>query len=261
MRHTEEGVLSQTTMQPTPLCLLALPLEIRLEIFSQAVSIDCSDKRIEALDLSRSSRTNSSRNALGLELLIVCRQIYQEARLLPFQTSRFAFQRWYGSSTSECLKFLKRLEPMQTASLRHLSLHITEADMGSVNRVDEICSCLLAESEETIGRSGLRVLDLHINRAGTWPNQAHFEDLFNLDRKWSIQGILRLDSLTRLNITIAASVKLPEDKLREFNSQIRDQMAWCSWIQIIVKQEKSPQAKFEEFSRAMAWGPMGPGTL
>ncbi len=247
-------------MAPTSLHLLSLPLEIRLDIFSYTVSIDCSDKRIAALDLSRSSHTQTSRNALGLNLLLVCRHVYHEARLLPFQTSRFAFQRWYGSSTAECLKFLKQLEPMQTTALRHLSLHITEVDMGSLNHVDEICTCLLAESEKTAARPGLRVLDLHISRAGIWPDQAHFEDLFNLDRKWSIQGILRLDSLRRLNITIGASVKLAEDKLREFDSQLRDRMACCSWVQINFEQKKSPQAEFEEFSRAMAWGPE-PGTL
>ena len=256
-----EQSLYQTTMQSTPLHLFALPLEIRVEIFSLAVSIDCSDKRIAALDLSRSTQTQPSHNELGLDLLLVCRQIYDEARLLPFQSSRFKFQRWYGSSTAECLKFLKRLVPMQTAALRHLALHITEADLGSLSHVDEICSCLLAEHATDAARPGLRVLDLHISRAGIWPDQAHFEDLFNLDRKWSIQGILRLDTLRELNITIANSVKLPEAKLREFDMQLRARMAWCSLINIVVDREKSPEVKFLEFSRRMGWGPAGPGTL
>lgn len=258
---SDEGLVGQISMHVAPSNLLALPIEIRLQIYSLALSIDCSDKRISALDLSRSTRTRTSQEVLGIDMLLVCRQVHQDARLLPFQTSRFAFQRWYGSSTAECLKFLQRLEPQQTSALRHLALHITEVDMGSSSQIDKICSYLSPDPAEDITKPGLRVLDLHVSRAGIWPDPADFEDLFNLDRKWSIQGILRLESLRQLNITLAAAIKLPEEKLIEFEQQLRERMSWCSWIQIVVEQELSPREKFDDFARTMDWGSTGPGTL
>lgn len=259
--YSDEGLVGQIPRHMAPSNLLALPLEIRLQIYSLVLSIDCSDKRISALHLSRSTRTRTSQNALGIDMLLVCRQVHQEARLLPFQSTRFAFQRWYGSSTAECLKFLQRLEPQQTSALRHLALHITEVDMGSLSQIDKICSYLLPDFANGITKPGLKVLDLHVSKAGIWPDPTDFEDLFNLEKKWSIQGILRLESLRQLNITIAAAVKLPKEKLIEFEQQLRDRMAWCSGIQIAVEREMSPRQKFDEFARTMDWGSTGPETL
>jgi hypothetical protein len=244
--------------------LLTLPTEIRLQILSFAISIDCGDERITGLNIARKARKSVSCGTSNLGLLLVCRQIYYEARLLPFQNSEFAFQCWYGSSTAECIKFLQKLQPWQISMLRSLKLDITEADLGGLSRVDEVCSYLFPESVDGFGSSGvpgLQHLSIHISRAGLWPNPADFEALFDLPRKWSVQGILRLTSLRTLNVTIAASVKLPATNAKLFEEQLRDGMPWCSKVSVVVMQEKSPRQKFEEFSRAMGWGPDGPGTL
>ena len=241
--------------------LLTLPAELRLQILAFALSVDCDDERIASLDNARKFRTSASHGTASLGPLLVCRLIYQEARLLPFQNSEFAFQRWYGSSTAECLKFFQRLQPWQTKALRSLKLDITEADLGGLSRVDEVCSCLLPDSADGAGEPGIRNLSIHISRAALWPDPADFEALFDLARKWSVQGILKLTSLRTLNITIAASVKLPEQIAKVFEEQLRDRMPWCNKVSVVVKQEKSPRAKFEEFARAMGWGLGGPGTL
>jgi hypothetical protein len=249
---------------PQRVDLLMVPAELRLQILSFALSIDCGDERIASLDIARKARKAVSHGTTSLGLLLVCRQIYHEARLLPFQNSEFAFQRWYGSSTAECLRFFQKLQPWQISVLRSLKLDITEADLGGLSRVDEVCSCLFPKSVDGVGvpgGPGLQHLSIHISRAGLWPDPADFEALFDLARKWSVQGILRLTSLRTLNITVASSVKIPAQTAKALEEQLRDRMPWCSKVSVLVKQEKSPRQKFEEFSRAMGWGVDGPGTL
>ena len=240
---------------------LSIPAELRLQILAFALSIDCNDERIASLDIARKFRTLLSHGTTSLGPLLVCRQIYQEVRLFPFQSSEFAFQRWYGSSTAEFLKFFRKLQPWQVSSLRSLKLDITESDLGGLSRVDEVCSCLFPDSIDGFAGPGIRNLTIHVSRAGLWPDPADFEALFDLAKKWSVQGILRLTSLKTLSITIAASVKLPEQTAKTFEEQLRDRMPWCREVSVVVKQEKSPRQKFEEFSTAMGWGPAGPGTL
>lgn len=251
-------------MLPERVHFLTLPIEVRLQILSLALSVDCGDERIANLDISQKFRKPVSHDTTNLGLLLVCRQVYHEARLLPFQNGEFSFQRWYGSSTAECLKFFQQLQPWQTSALRSLKLDITEADLDVLGRVDEVCSCLFPTSIDEIEeftRPSLQHLSIHVSRAGVWPHLADFEALFDLARKWSAQGILRLTSLNTLTITLAASVKLSPQTANAFEEQLRDRMPWCSRISVVVQPEKSPRAKFEEFAKSMGWGPNGPGSL
>jgi hypothetical protein len=247
-------------MLPRCVQLLTLPTELRLQILSFALLIDCGDERIANLDISRRFRRPVSHDTTNVGLP-VCRQIYHEAHLLPFQNSEFAL---YGLSTVECLKFFQQLQPWKTSALRSLKLDITEADLDVLGRVDEVCSCLFPTSIDGVKeftRPGLQNLLIHVSRAGVWPHPADFEALFDLARKWSAQGILRLTSLRTLTITLAASVKLPPQTANAFEEQLRDRMPWCSKVSVGVQPEKSPRAKFEEFAKSMGWGPSGPGSI
>jgi hypothetical protein len=116
-------------------------------------------------------------------------------------------------------QILQQLQPWQTSALRSLKLDITEADLDVLGRVDEVCSCLFPTSidgVEEFTRPGLQNLSIHVSRAGVWPHPADFGALFDLARKWSAQGILRLTSLRTLTITLAASVKLPPQTVNAF---------------------------------------------
>jgi hypothetical protein len=250
--------------QPGCVQLLTLPAELRLQILSFALSLDCGDQGIASFDIARRFRKPVSQGTTNISVLLVCRQIYHEARLLPFQNTEFAFQRWYGSSTAECLQFFQKLQPWQIGTLRSLKLDVTEADLGGLSRVDEVCAWLFPNSID--GLEGPRVpelqhLSLHVSRAGLWPDPADVEALFNLGSKWSVQGVLRLTSLRTLHITFVASVELPAQTAKAFEEQLWDQMPWCNKVSVMFKQVKTPRQKFEEFSRAMGWGPEGPGTL
>lgn len=156
------------------------------------------------------------------------------------------------------------MQPWQISGLRILILDTTEEDLGDLSRVDEVCSYLFPKSiDSVVGPSspGLQHLSIHISRAGLWASPADFEALFDLAGKWAVHGILRLTLLRTLAIAIAASVKLPAQAAKGLEEQLQGQMSWCSKVSVVVKQEKNPRAKFEEFARSMGWGPDGPGTL
>lgn len=244
--------------------LLALPLELRLQIFSFALSLDCGDQRIANFNITQKYKKPVSRGTTNIGILLVCRQIYYEARVLPFQNTEFTFQRWNGSSTTECLHFFQNLQAWQIGTMRSLKLDVMEADLSGRNRVDEVCSWLFPNTIDGLEGprvSNLQYLSLNISRAGLWPDPADLEAFFNLGSKWSVQGVLRLVSLRTLDITFAASVELPAQTAKAFEEQLWDRMPWCNKISVMVKQVKTPRQKFEEFSRAMGWGPGGPGTL
>ena len=248
------SITAPTSLTASP--LLTLPYEIRLQIYTNALAIDCDDARISLLDAARAFRKSVGYPKFDLNLLLTCRQFYDEARLLPLQTNYFAFQRWYGSSVAECVNFLNKLLPWQISAIRTMRLYITEADMGNLSQVDRVCDMLL-----TNGRPALQTLHLHISRAGIWPDPADFDDLFKLDKKWSVQGILKLTSLRTLRVTIAATVKLEEESVKEFQNQLVERMPWCGRVSVELKSEKSPKEKFEAFEVAMGWTANGWGSL
>jgi hypothetical protein len=87
--------------------LLAVSLELHLQIY----------KLVLASDLPASS-TNvppnpaaTSNTARSLSFLLGSRQIYHEARDLPFQHTSLDFARRYGSSFQDCLRFPRPLSP------------------------------------------------------------------------------------------------------------------------------------------------------
>ena len=128
--------------------------------------------------------------------------------------------------------------------------------MGSLSQVDRVCDMLLAN-----GLPALQTLHLHISRAGIWPDQADFNDLLKLDKKWSVQGILKLTSLRTLRVTFAANVKLEEESVKGFQEQLAERMPWCGRLDVEQKSEKSPKEKFEAFEVAMGWTANGWGSL
>lgn len=61
---------------------------------------------------------------MHLSLLLVSRQIYHEARLLPFQSNTFIFTKIYGSSVVSAIKFLQKLLDWQREALRSVEIAV-----------------------------------------------------------------------------------------------------------------------------------------
>ncbi|KAF6231943.1 hypothetical protein HO173_009780 [Letharia columbiana] len=111
---------AQPTVTSSP--LLSLPLELRLQIFAHTLSLT------PRLKPSFPTDTNEKRHLfydhVENSLLLVSRQIYQEARLLPFQSNTFIFAKTYGSSIVSAIKLLEKLLDWQREAVRSVEIAV-----------------------------------------------------------------------------------------------------------------------------------------
>ncbi|KAK5711999.1 hypothetical protein LTR17_018138 [Elasticomyces elasticus] len=69
---------------------------------------------------------NTSKNRLGLRLLRVCRQVHQEAALLPYQENNFVMERGFLTLS----RFLMALMPVQSQALHSLEIVVDHPTYG-----------------------------------------------------------------------------------------------------------------------------------
>ncbi|MCJ1276344.1 hypothetical protein MMC21_004149 [Puttea exsequens] len=105
---------------PTTSPLLALPLELRLEIYTHALAIH----KPTSPKTPTTSHTPLFTNHICTALLLVNRQIYHEARTLPFTANTFVFAKCFSSSVFSAKKFLGRLAPSQRSLLRNIEVAV-----------------------------------------------------------------------------------------------------------------------------------------
>ncbi len=129
-------VPQQTRSQLPPSRLLSLPLEIRLQIYTLALHSTPlpSSTPLEPVP-SHQHPLPLLATHHRLALLLVNRQIYNEARLLPFTTNTFLFRKSFGSSVYAAKKFLGQLERWQREAVRRLEVSVVgrwEEELGVV---------------------------------------------------------------------------------------------------------------------------------
>ena len=110
--------------KPSP--LLALPFELRHQIYTHALSLHD--------NVLPKSPTNDHTplfvGHISLSLLLVNRQIYHEVCLLPFEVNTFVFTTCWGSSVASARTFMNRLSDAQRAAMR--SIEVVVAERGIV---------------------------------------------------------------------------------------------------------------------------------
>lgn len=142
---------------------LTLPREIRNKIYALALGGDVYRLRPLSMRSKKVGFIQLRENPLGL--LLVCRQIYQEARLLPFTSNTFSFNRLNAR--------LSHLTVEQLARVRHIRLE-TFRFMPILEKLEQtIEGSYLSEMLESFAESfvGVRIVELlGVNQAGTlWP--------------------------------------------------------------------------------------------
>lgn len=118
---------SQATSQPaapesTSSPLLALPLELRRQIYTHAFSLSPRPEPSSATGLTK--HPSLLTDHIDTSLLLVCRQMYHEARLLPFQRNNFSFSTTGGGSVTSAVRFLQRLADWQREALRSVEIAV-----------------------------------------------------------------------------------------------------------------------------------------
>ncbi|KAJ9498498.1 hypothetical protein H2202_006185 [Exophiala xenobiotica] len=188
---------------------IRLPLEIRLVIYTHCL----------ATPLPYSYDIHNLGHQLTLDLLLVNHQIYDEARLIPFQQNVFNFDKWNGTGLFYCQSFLRYLQFWQRASIRNIRLNVLGVTLiceTGVGRWLDLCGELAGCS----GRKdeGLKTLQLTISGCIT-----NWKSTFDLNAPWVAHGLLKLHSLQTLEVT-AVTEGVNFDLLTEFIGDVQSRL-------------------------------------
>jgi hypothetical protein len=169
--------------------IFRLPVELRLNIY---------DLVLGAYGFLQRPYNTHEQKRNTLSLLLVNRQVYDEARVLPFRNQVFDFDKPSASGMDDCGRLLRRLCNWQMQEIQHIKLAVLERDLtADVNESIWIFLCTSFSDEEV----GLKHLKLSIN------GYLHDNGINVLDANadWVVNGLLRLEALQTLEVDIAFS--------------------------------------------------------
>ena len=171
--------------------IFEVPTEILLKIYTLVIGTCGSTQQY--FDIHRLGK-----NPIALDLLLVNRKIYAEARLLPFQLTMFNFNQWNGTGVQYCNSFLRRIREWQSREIRHISLGVVgvNVDRWKDNGFVDICKIL---DGTAVGGTGLRSMKLSISGCLAYGG----ERVFDVDAPWVAEGLGRLQALQSLEIVVA----------------------------------------------------------
>lgn len=149
---------------------------------------------------ARHLRCYSDWAGLDLQLLLVCRLIYQEACLVPFAENAFVFP-----SRDMVTRFLKRLTTWQAKAVTEVILHQQESwrywqDLPSARLSSLICSPFRNLRRLTI------FIELGLSSVGSDPNGMNRPDLYGTEHQDSIVAAMRDLMSERLEVVRVAIV-------------------------------------------------------
>jgi hypothetical protein len=197
--------------------LLGLPLELRRSIFEYVFT--GLPPLFGGSNLNTAKKGVSSSHSLAI--FLVCRQIYTETRLLPFQLDEIACLPTFGSNTSGTELFLDGLKMFQRRAIRGLELSLLASVMEAWS-LRAILRLLAGVDESDKGAGAdLRSLTIHIATRDLYLPQAdslvgltHILGLMPLpsgpcaSAGWVTEGLVHLTSLRTLKIIVDTSVPI-----------------------------------------------------
>jgi hypothetical protein len=175
-------------------------------------------------------------------LLQTCRQVYMEARMLPFAQSEFTFVNWFSSGVKTADGAMDRLVDWQKASMRWVRIEVMARDLGAV--ADKPGGSDWAKVCQK-WQDGLRGLRLKI--VATWPPMvaekgrltSSVAEEFNDESKngqerclptlcegwqWAEeQGLARLQALERIEVEL---------EIAEWSAARK--VAWCQKLEKVL---------------------------
>lgn len=143
--------------------LLSLPIEIRTHIFVLAFSLRFNDW--EPVKHSIVQKVGC------LGLLLSCRQIYQETRVLAYQVNEIFGPVSFGTNTGSTFSFIQRLTPSQRRAIRKINFRLWRGASDEAQAARILCTLFERSSDEFSSpssitcwpqRSDLRAISLTI---------------------------------------------------------------------------------------------------
>lgn len=120
--------------------LLSLPLELRLQIYAHAFALHSPKEPKHPTHVT----TPLFAGKICTSLLLVNRQTYHEARLLPFQINKLTFTKCFGSSVFSAHRFLAKLEDWQRVALRSVVIAVVGREIVERWRSEEGWEAVIA---------------------------------------------------------------------------------------------------------------------
>ncbi|EHK19182.1 uncharacterized protein TRIVIDRAFT_6270, partial [Trichoderma virens Gv29-8] len=219
---------------PIPmLCRYVLhPLDPDLE---QQIEIK---ERMRELNKTTPGLLNSERPLAGVptSLLCTCRQIYFEAREVPFANNEFVFLNWFSSGLNAAAAVTKSQRPWQRLAMRYARLEMMAEDLArtvALKKWAELCG----PGRSASWTRGLRGLRLKIvGQVGRRSEDSKDDDEFvdGLEeaggaKRWVEEGRLaEMENLERLEIEIIKNSWGTTEK-----------MAWCAAVEEALREKGS----------------------
>ncbi|KAL6877037.1 hypothetical protein J3F83DRAFT_759372 [Trichoderma novae-zelandiae] len=195
-------------------------------------------ERMRELNRNTPGLLSSERPLAGIptNLLRACRQIYFEAREVPFANNEFVFLNWFSSGLNAASAVTKSQRPWQRLAMRYARLEIMAEDLArkaALSKWADLCSPGRAASW-TRGLRGLRLKV--VGQIGRRSDDTKDDDEFvdGLEeaggaRRW-VEGarLAEMENLERLEIEIIKNSWSTEDKI-----------AWCAAVQDALREKGS----------------------
>ncbi|KAL6891953.1 hypothetical protein GGI43DRAFT_425238 [Trichoderma evansii] len=199
-------------------------------------------EKMRELNRRMTGLLSSERPLAGMPtgLLCACRQIYFEARTIPFENNEFVFLNWFSSGLNAASAVTKSQRSWQRLSMRYVRMEVMAEDLARVGALKKWAD-LCGGSDERLASwtHGLRGLRLKIvgqvGRKHT-ENAQEAEDKYvdGLEeeggaRRWVEGGkVAEMRNLERLEIEIIKNAWGTEEKMK-----------WCAEVEKALRESGS----------------------
>ncbi|RDW89714.1 hypothetical protein BP6252_01746 [Coleophoma cylindrospora] len=163
----------------------------------------------------------TTRGKLPTGLLASCKQIYEEAHRLPFESNAFTFVNWFWSGVYAARQFSRcTLKPWQRGALRRVGVEVLARDLMNSGRSchEWVDLCQLWK--------GVKELRLGICGPLESPSSVD-ENLLDPAASWICKGLCAMDGLRTLDIGIETASLEREEKL-----------LFCRRLEVVLNAER-----------------------
>ncbi|KAL6837048.1 hypothetical protein V8C40DRAFT_279054 [Trichoderma camerunense] len=195
-------------------------------------------ERMRELNMTTPGLLSSDRPLAGMpaSLLCTCRQVYFEAREIPFANNEFVFLNWFSSGLNAAAAVTKSQRPWQRLAMRYARLELMAEDLArkaALSKWAELCG----PGPSASWTRGLRGLRLKIvGQVGRRSEDAKDDDEFvdGLEevggaKRWVEEGRLaEMENLERLEIEIIKN-----------SWGTMEKMAWCAAVEEALREKGS----------------------
>ncbi|KAI1622469.1 hypothetical protein EDD37DRAFT_610892 [Exophiala viscosa] len=257
--------------------LLSLPFELQQRILEYVFAMPSPGSFPPRRSPIAYGKTPSS--SRYLTTLLLCRQIYTQARLLPFRTNLVSCPATFGSNTTTTRRFLKSLRSFQRNAIRRLELTLLASmvDTWSLISILRLLANAAGENElqdtpsgptpaqdqESARETPLQALtinigtrDLYLAQAESLTGLTHMLDLstsaptYLSCASWVIDGLVHLKALRRLTIVVemsgAVAQRLEPSRKDQFQQVLDSSLPWVSEIRVEWKVVDDRVAKTDD---------------